>query len=89
MQEIKAREEGNIIHVTVSEGSGETQHRVTVPEALYETLTDRKISKAECVAAAFRFLLERESKEMILTQFDLPVISRYFPEFEKEFKNYL
>ena len=31
-----------------------------------------------------RFLLEREPKESILSRFDLPIISRYFPEYEEE-----
>jgi hypothetical protein len=37
----------------------------------------------------FQFLLEREPKESILRRFDVTVISRYFPEFEREFPHYL
>jgi hypothetical protein len=40
-------------------------------------------------AAAFRFLLEREPKESILARFDVSVIARYFPEFERELPRYL
>ena len=36
------------------------------------------------VEASFRFLLEREPKESILRSFDVSVIGRYFPEFERE-----
>jgi len=32
------------------------------------------------------FLLERESKESILSTFDLRVIEKYFPEYEQEIK---
>jgi hypothetical protein len=32
------------------------------------------------------FLLEREPKESILTEFELPLIGRYFPEYEPELK---
>ena len=39
--------------------------------------------------AAFRFLLDREPKESILRRFDVAVISRYFPEFERELPRYL
>ena len=39
--------------------------------------------------AAFRFLLDREPKEAILGRFDVTVISRYFPEFERELPHYL
>jgi hypothetical protein len=35
----------------------------------------------ELLEASFRFLLEREPKEAILTRFDLPVIERYFPDY--------
>jgi hypothetical protein len=34
-------------------------------------------------------LLDREPKESILGSFDVTVISRYFPEFERELPNYL
>ena len=37
-----------------------------------------------CIEAAFRFLLDREPKESILRWFDITVICRYFPDFERE-----
>ena len=42
-----------------------------------------------CIEAAFQFLLDREPKESILRRFDIAVISRYFPEFERELPGYL
>jgi hypothetical protein len=42
-----------------------------------------------CVEAAFRFLLDREPKESVLSRFDVTVISRYFPEFGRELPRYL
>lgn len=44
---------------------------------------------ADIVRAAFRFLLDREPSEAILRRFDISVISRYFPEFERELPRYL
>ena len=41
------------------------------------------------IKAAFQFLVDREPKESILQRFDLAVISRYFPEFERELPRYL
>jgi hypothetical protein len=38
-----------------------------------------KHTPEHCLEAAFRFLLDRERKE-----FNVTVISRYFPEFERE-----
>jgi len=70
--------------VTVSERGSETRHEVTLSEADYQRLTDGEATPEELVAESFRFLLERESKESILRSFDLTVISRYFPEYERE-----
>ena len=42
-----------------------------------------------CVKAAFRFLLDREPKEAILSRFDVSVISRYFPDFETKLPRYI
>ena len=75
--------------VTVSDSGSSTTHQVTVPEELYGRLTGGSVSRAKCVEAAFRFLLDREPKEAILSSFDLPLISHYFPEFEQEFARYL
>ena len=55
----------------------------------YRKLTDGKVDEAELVRASFEFLLEREAKESILTRFDLPVIGRYFPEYEPEIRKRL
>lgn len=70
--------------VTVREGRGETRHRVTLRKADYERLSGGRAGPEALVTESFRFLLERESKESILRSFDLTVISRYFPEYERE-----
>lgn len=75
--------------VQVSEGGSQTSHRVTMSEATWRTLTGGRVEPQACIHAAFRFLLEREPKESILSSFDVTVISRYFPSFEKEFEKYL
>jgi hypothetical protein len=68
--------------VTVTEGASETRHdvRVTAPEL--DRLAPGSEDPADLVRASFAFLLEREPKESILRSFDLPVIARYFPEYE-------
>ncbi len=75
--------------VIVEENGNSTTHMVTVPEDIYQKLTGGVITHEECVRTAFKFLLDREPKESILSQFDLPVISQYFPEFSNEFQNYM
>ena len=70
--------------VTVKERGGETHHRVTLRKADYQRLAGGKATPEALVEQSFRFLLERESKESILGSFDLTVIGRYFPEYERE-----
>jgi hypothetical protein len=60
-----------------------TTHEVTVQADYALKLTSGKISTAELVRKSFEFLLERESNTSILRSFDLSVIARYFPEYEK------
>jgi len=70
--------------VRVSEPGSESTHRVTVKQEDYDRLTGGKVEPEELIKQSFKFLLEREPKESILSRFDLSVISRYFPEYEHE-----
>jgi hypothetical protein len=75
--------------VVVREGKGETRHHVTMDHEPFGRLGAGKHTGEHCVEAAFRFLLDREPKESILSRFDVTVISRYFPDFERELPRYL
>jgi hypothetical protein len=75
--------------VRVAESGSETTHDVTVSPSDYRKLAGGKIQPEELLRRSFEFLLEREPKESILTRFDLSVISRYFPEYEREIKRRL
>jgi hypothetical protein len=77
------------VRVRVVESASETTHEVTVSPNDYAKLTTGKIEPEELVRRSFEFLLEREPKESILSRFDLSVISRYFPEYEREIKRRL
>ena len=70
--------------VTVREGGTEARHRVTLRQADYERLSGGQASPEALVKESFRFLLEREPKESILRSFDLTVIGRYFPAYERQ-----
>ncbi len=74
--------------VAVRDGRGETRHEVTLSQAHLLRLAPHATAE-RAVEAAFRFLLDREPKESILARFDVSVISRYFPEFEKTLAAYL
>ena len=92
MIEITRRDDSALLgfDVVVREGRGETKHRVTMAKAMYERLAGGSAATPEQVIdAAFRFLLEREPKESILQRFDVAVISRYFPEFDRDLPRYL
>ena len=75
--------------VRVTESGNETSHEVTVSPRDYTRLTNGKVEPEELVRWSFEFLLAREPKESILTRFELSVISRYFPEYEREIKRRL
>jgi len=63
-----------------------TTHRVSLDESYYRKLTRGSILPEELIEQSFQFLMERESNEQILSDFDLSVIQRYFPEYEKEIR---
>jgi len=77
---------GFACQITVTDTRSSKSFHVTVPKSDYQNLTGGKISVEELVKKSFEFLLKREPKESILSQFDLMVIARYFPEYEKEIK---
>jgi hypothetical protein len=91
MIEVRRTGEGDPLEfeVVVREGKGETRHDVTMAQETCERLTAGKHTPERCLEAAFRFLLDREPKESILGRFDVSVISRYFPEFERKLPRYL
>ena len=73
------------IKITVK-GRTVTSHEVTVERSYYEKLTAGSVTPETLIEKSFEFLLERESNTSILRTFDLPVIGRYFPEYEKEIR---
>jgi hypothetical protein len=73
----------------ISKFTDDPGRELTVVYAKDNTLTGGKHTPERCLEAAFRFLLDREPKESILSRFDVTVISRYFPEFERELPRYL
>jgi hypothetical protein len=77
--------------VTVGEGPGQTSHAVTVSQTDAEELAAAIESDhvQRLVEETFDFLLEREPKTSILREFDITVVSRYFPEFEHEIRSRL
>jgi hypothetical protein len=76
----------DLFTVNVSDERGITVHKVRL-SALDQRRLAPEADPARLVEESFRFLLEREPKEAILRTFDLPVIGRYFPEYDEEIKS--
>lgn len=62
--------------------NGEVTHHLVHMQPADLDRWGRGRSPAELIRRSFEFLLERESKESILPDFDLSVIPRYFPEYD-------
>jgi hypothetical protein len=67
--------------VDVSDAKGSSHHVVRVSPDDFQRWA-RGRSAEELVRDSFAFLLERESKESILKEFDLAMIKRYFREYD-------
>ena len=63
-----------------------SEHDVAVARDDLARLAPGADDPVDLVRRSFVFLLAREPKESILRSFDLPVIGRYFPEYEREIR---
>tara|TARA_Y100000588_G_C13834362_1_gene745007 strand:+ start:156 stop:434 length:279 start_codon:yes stop_codon:yes gene_type:complete len=81
-------EKGWAFQVTISNGNS-TVHNVNLDNDYYKHLTLPDVEPHKVVESSFKFLLDREPKEMILSTFDLQIISKYFPEYEKRITEYI
>jgi hypothetical protein len=70
--------------VAVGDDPAATQHSVEVPRDCLERLDPGADSPERLVERSFGFLLEREPREAIMSSFELPIITRFFPEWEDE-----
>jgi hypothetical protein len=71
-------------NVRVGHDPQATSHQVRVDQADLNRLAPGAADPTELVTESFRFMLEREPREQILRSFALPVIGRYFPEYEQD-----
>ncbi|HSL34427.1 MAG TPA: hypothetical protein VK871_12300 [Candidatus Limnocylindrales bacterium] len=79
--------DGWTCHVTITQDGGmRTDHVVGVSASDIERLDPGARDPHVLVDRSFRFLLAREPASSILRSFDLPVIGRYFPEYEAEIR---
>jgi len=81
-----AENQSLIFNVIIEEEGSKTQHRVALNKADYQKVTNGDVKPEVLIKKSFEYLLEQESKEQILTNFDFTIISRYFPNFLKDIK---
>jgi len=68
------------VHIAASQP---TVHIVSVRPDYAKKLVGEKVPLEPLIKKSFEFLLERESNTSILRSFDLSVIARYFPDYER------
>lgn len=66
-----------------------TSHIVTASTDYVAKLTGGQMPPEHLIKRSFEFLLEREPNTSILRRFDLSVIARYFPEYERIIRDML
>lgn len=66
----------------------ETCHHVTLKDEIFHKLTQKKITKEKLVNLSFEFLLKKEKNTEILREFELQVISEYFPDYIENIKSW-
>ena len=69
--------------VALHEDARTWKYRVTLDDKTHTRLSGPNESKEILIERSFEFLLDREPPSSILSSFDLTVIGRYFPEYEK------
>ena len=70
--------------VLVGDDPGTTEHAVAFDRDALAGLAPVGTTPEDLVVASFRFLLEREPRESIMRSFELPVITRFFGNYETE-----
>jgi len=76
--------------VTVREGNTESEHIVSLNPEDYDRIRNGKDIEVDMlVKKTFEFLLEREPKESILTEFNLADVENYYPDYYDEIRKRL
>ena len=76
--------------VTVVDAMGAvSSHEVTVPDGFLEEAGIGDVDPARAVRESFDFLLAREPPSSIMRSFDLPTITRFFPEYPADLRRRL
>jgi len=84
----EAQEGGWRCTVVLGDDPGGTRHEVSVDRATLEDLAPAATPEV-LVTESFKFLLEREPRESIMREFELPIIGRFFADYPEEIRRRL
>ena len=84
--ETNQREDGWTFLVELGHGEEMIEYSIDVDKDYWARLTNRRIEPAELVTITFKFLLDKEPKELILKKFNLADVVGHFPMYESEVK---
>jgi hypothetical protein len=80
--EVMPESGGWTCRVRLADETGTSEHLVRVNRGDLQRFAPGATTPDDLVRRSFEFLLEREPRQSILSTFDLPVIGRYFPQYE-------
>lgn len=86
IQQTGETQEGFSFSVAIEEGESRTTHQVTLSRRDHRELGVETEPPEQFVRRCIEWLLERESKDSILSRFDIREISQYFPRFREEIR---
>lgn len=86
IQPMDETEDGFSFSVAIEEGGSRSTHHVTLSRRDHRELGVETESPEQFVRRCIEWLLERESKDSILSTFDIREISQYFPRFSEEIR---
>ncbi|HEV8699048.1 MAG TPA: hypothetical protein VGQ89_15230 [Candidatus Limnocylindrales bacterium] len=86
--DVECRPDRDVWHcrVRLTDDQGTGEHLVRVARTDLDRLAPGAAEPDDLVRRSFEFLLAREPRTSILREFDLPVIGRYFPEYERDIR---
>ena len=79
--------EGWTCRVTLADERGSAEHTVDLTSADLARLAPGANDPVDLVRRSFEFLLAHEPRDAILRTFDLTVIGRYFPDYERAIRS--
>ncbi len=87
--EVNQREEGWTFLVELGHGDSLIEYFVDVDKEFWTRLTSRRIEPADLINVTFKFLLDKEPKELILRKFNLADVGGHYPQYETEIRRML